>query len=328
MVFNHDCAVYAKVLLIGGTGRSGTNLLKDIFTKRFDVYALPFESRFTVDPDGLCVTYRTLKHCWSPGIAEQAIDRFSKFMNTLSRRTFTDRACIAFQKCFRLKGNIRPYKEWELDNWFSDFSHFTDAFIRCLKSFSYRGGIWPGDNSWLGLNNKTVYDHTELYYFRKYLNNLYLDTLRKQGKSLYVDDNTFNILHASTLQKLLPYSVFVHVVRDPRDVISSYMRQRWTPHDLDKAVSYYNLVMSAWDKQKCLINKRRYVEVRFEDLCMYPESTLKRICGALGLSIEKNMLDISIDESFIGKWKRDLNRDQQEHLNKTVQGKVNLYYAR
>ena len=38
-----------RTILIGGTGRCGTNLLKNIFTNHSSVVTLPFEQRFFID---------------------------------------------------------------------------------------------------------------------------------------------------------------------------------------------------------------------------------------------------------------------------------------
>ena len=42
-----------NIVHVSGSGRCGTNLLKDLLGRHPDVHTLPFETRFTVDPDGI-----------------------------------------------------------------------------------------------------------------------------------------------------------------------------------------------------------------------------------------------------------------------------------
>ena len=42
-----------KVIFIGGSGRSGTNILRKLLSKHSQVASLPFEHRFIIDPDGI-----------------------------------------------------------------------------------------------------------------------------------------------------------------------------------------------------------------------------------------------------------------------------------
>jgi hypothetical protein len=46
-----------KMILIGGTGRSGTSIVKEILANHPDASSLPFEYRFIIDPDGLADFY-------------------------------------------------------------------------------------------------------------------------------------------------------------------------------------------------------------------------------------------------------------------------------
>ena len=82
------------ILLIGGVGRSGTNLLKEILSLHSDVFSLPFETRFTIDPDGVVPTYIALKKSWSPFISEKAIKRLDLFLKKLSKKKFIDKTAI------------------------------------------------------------------------------------------------------------------------------------------------------------------------------------------------------------------------------------------
>lgn len=234
------------ILLIGGVGRSGTNLLKSILDQHSEVCSHSFESRFTIDPDGIIPTYVLLKEGWSPFVSEKAIERLDNFLNKLNQKNIFDKIAIIFSNLFAqlgLDGNIKAYKEWQLELIFPNFRHHNAQLINKIKLLEYKG-TWAGRTGSLTSkainkvgfsNNKNKLD----VIFNEYFYNLYNDLLLSKKKSLYVEDNTFNILYANYYRQLLPDSLMVHMIRDPRDVVVSYINQRWCPKNLKVAIKYY-----------------------------------------------------------------------------------------
>ena len=55
-----------KVIFIGGSGRSGTNILRKILSNHSKVASLPFEHRFIIDPNGIIDFYNSFTLNWSP----------------------------------------------------------------------------------------------------------------------------------------------------------------------------------------------------------------------------------------------------------------------
>ena len=73
-----------KTIFIGGSGRCGTKLLRDILGKHSKITALPFPTRFTIDPDGLVDTYKALTTgAWSPYIAGVKLSRMDDLFAAL-----------------------------------------------------------------------------------------------------------------------------------------------------------------------------------------------------------------------------------------------------
>ena len=75
-----------KVILVGGAGRTGTNIVKDVLCDHPDGYGLPFESRITVDPDGIAPTLALLQNAWSPFLAHVAIKRLDGFLKKAEKK--------------------------------------------------------------------------------------------------------------------------------------------------------------------------------------------------------------------------------------------------
>ncbi|MFP4486927.1 MAG: sulfotransferase family protein [Campylobacterales bacterium] len=320
------------VLLIGGTGRSGTNVLKYVLSTHSQIYSLPFESRFTIDPDGILPTYALLKDGWSPFVSEVAIKRMDNFLKRLSKRSIQDRISIYFAnavKNFGLTGNIRAYKEWELEKAFPNFKKHTSKLIKDLELLEYKG-VWAGrKGSLTAVASNVVYrsnkNNVLSHIINEYFYNLYNDLLLNNGKALYVEDNTFNILSAHHYSKLLPGSFMVHMVRDPRDVVASYIKQRWCPKDIEQASKYYIEIIERWLEIRRTLDSDFFTEIRLEDLCNNTEAVLRSLCNKLTIDFEDKMLEYNLNQSNTGRWKTEFSYTEKQKLNKYLDKYIKHY---
>ena len=104
-----------------------------------------------------------------------------------------------------------------------------------------------------------------------------------------------------------PESHAVQIVRDPRAVIHSQRnrwRQKWlgaghTPWRRAVAnwVNYHpitasKLWLNAYRAGQQLLQHSRFTRVKYEDLLMSPDETVRKLCADLGLEFEASMLDI------------------------------------
>jgi hypothetical protein len=323
---------HVPILLIGGVGRSGTNVLKYVMDTHSKVYSLPFEARFTIDPDGIVPTYALLKEAWSPFVSEIALERLSDFLNRLSQKNIQDKMAIGFSNLFKqfgLDGNIRAYKEWELETILPNFEVHNTKLINDIKLLDYEG-TWAGSKGSLtkkasntvGLsNNNNALD----VIFNEYLYNLYNDLLISKNKSFYVEDNTFNILYAHYYSRLLPGVFMVHMVRDPRDVVASYIKQRWCPKDIKRAVKYYVELIERWFEVKKFLNNDFYMEIKLEDLCTNTEKVLNNLCAKLPIDYESSMLHYDLSKSNSGRWKNEFSENEQNFLNEQLAHYIQYY---
>lgn len=89
------------------------------------------------------------------------------------------------------------------------------------------------------------------------------------------------------IKDLFPEARFVHLIRDGRDVVSSYRGLFFAPTTMDDlALRWKNRVEAA--RQLC--NKSDYLEIRYEDLVRAPESTLRTVCDFIDLPWDEEML--------------------------------------
>ena len=115
--------------------------------------------------------------------------------------------------------------------------------------------------------------------------------LVRRGTAVVGDKDPRNIDHIESLHEFFPNSSLVHIVRDPRDVLYSRLKAKWSsgrPYWIN--VFTYDVQM----RQGCVFGNAcygdRYLEIRYEDLISMPEEALGRICRHLGLAYSPDML--------------------------------------
>ena len=91
------------------------------------------------------------------------------------------------------------------------------------------------------------------------------------------------------IQSVLPEARFIHLIRDGRDVAVSILGMAWGPDNAEWAARRWKKRVQRARSQSPRLH--HYMEVRFEDLIMETEPTLRRICEYLDLPFDESMLD-------------------------------------
>lgn len=110
------------------------------------------------------------------------------------------------------------------------------------------------------------------------------------GSTMWGDKTPLNTFHLEEINLALPNSKYIHVIRDGRDVVSSYLKAG-IYDSVEKASSRW------WQsiEQARLFGKNsessKYIEVRYENLVSNPLEELQRVSSFLNIHFEKEMLD-------------------------------------
>ncbi|MDA7836528.1 sulfotransferase [Salibacteraceae bacterium] len=299
-----------EIIFITGSGRSGTNILKKIFSQHPDMASLPFEYRFTIDPDGVLDFYNSYPASWSPYGADHKIKRLETFLLSLADQSDEKRKKVEASKSTdKLLLSGPAYAGWELDKHIPGYSIYVKGLIHDLTSFKHPG-IWPGTKE--GIENNEMYFSAPQSkealkpIIRSFLKKCFDAICQDQKKPILQEDNTHNLLYAGDLLSMFPEGKMIHIIRDPRDVISSLKSQRWAPNNINDLVAWYSAVMSQWQTQKSQLDSTQFKEIRFENLIDKPEKTVHEICGFLGIEYHSRLLEIDLSKHNIGRYKNDL----------------------
>ena len=145
-----------------------------------------------------------------------------------------------------------------------------------------------------------------------------------QGAARFGEKTPQNVRYLNDLLVLFPNARIIHIVRDPRDVVSSCLKVPWTANDV--AVNSLKWRCDVSFARGANVTSECYIEVRYEDLVAGPADELRRICRFLGEEFHAGMLDYHrsagrhvkdepwkagaakpVYASSVGTWRRDLS---------------------
>lgn len=294
-------------VFIGGTGRCGTNILKDLLAESDNYFALPFETRFTIDPDGLVHSYLQLTTAWSPFVVRPVIERMERFLTALSSRDSTYES---------------GYRDWELSNSISGYEQIINRLFDDLRTFDY-SARWPmsgGNEVMVPYVSQTGISK----HFESALLSIHTSIRTHNNTNVYVEDNTYNGLYAPTLLELSgEKSMFVHILRDPRDVVCSFREQRWTPNSLEQCVELYRgLITKNLQGYKRCPQSRRY-SLRLEDLICDRAEELSKLTSFIGFDLENSRSEIELSSRSVGRWQREFNEAEANYVGSALKSIIN-----
>lgn len=126
--------------------------------------------------------------------------------------------------------------------------------------------------------------------------------LKCPGKSLWAEKTPRNIRTIGKFISTFPRSPVIHLVRDPRDVITSLMGRR---KSLINTIESWLGSVSAIQPYS---ESAQVLQIRYEDLCRSPEETISSVFSFLNVS----------DDT------RCILSDQEERSRKLPQGKFKV----
>lgn len=310
-----------NIVFIGGAGRTGTTLVRKILEKNSQVFALPFESRFISDPDGIVDFYTSYSANWSPYLADRRIKRLEKFLLDLAKvnpfHKFIGRILGLINKN-TLIFSPKAYFDWELSKYIPNFERYVKKLILDLREFAFPA-IWRGTESYKFLP-KLYYGKPKSKEEVAQILRIFIEKIiqssfqKKRGAKIYVDDCPWNILIARELFELFPEARIIHVLRDPRDTIASLKNQKWSPKSFKEVVIFLKDIIQQWFVIKSKIPSNKYLEIKLEDLNNSPEVIIKKLCDYLALPYENQMINFDSNKTHVNRWIKDLSEEEKKYI--------------
>jgi len=125
----------------------------------------------------------------------------------------------------------------------------------------------------------------------------------REGVARWGDKTPPYVKIAPEIMELYPGAQFLHLVRDGRDVSISMYRKRWRGRWLIENTSEWRESMAAMARNREVVGIDRILEMRYEDLVLDLEGTVRSACDFLGEEFEPAMLawQETVDEKVPGR---------------------------
>lgn len=126
---------------------------------------------------------------------------------------------------------------------------------------------------------------------------VFMEYALARGKTRWGDKTPRHVMWMDRLSDLFPSALFVHVIRDGRDVSLSYADKPWGPRNAWESARLWRRAITAGLRARDQLGRERYLEVRYERLVSDPEATVGAICAFARLDFHESMLDYYKDAS-------------------------------
>jgi hypothetical protein len=157
---------------------------------------------------------------------------------------------------------------------------------------------------------------------------VYRSHTQAEGKVRWGDKTPAYIEILPELAAMYPNSRFIHLIRDGRDVAKSFQATDWVGRWLHDNTREWVRAMGYYWRWLRSDLRDRILPVRYEDLVLETEATLRQICAFIGEEFEPQMLswELKVDEqvpererdvhaklklkpdaSSVARWKREMS---------------------
>jgi hypothetical protein len=243
--------------------------------------------------------------------------------------------------------------------------HITDRYLVYSNFEKFRNNIhtWVEEGLSTGgfIHNKKILTDIEYYGWsmedtfkliqssknmREFLDGFFTPFLTFHKKKIWGEKSVCNAYHFDRILQLYPKAKIIHILRDGRDVMCSLLGKSRNPFF---SASAWLFNIAAAHKYR---NSPNYLLIKYEDLVQDTTKTLELVCKHIGVDYSSDMIDNrgtsiwkSFDETYpreswqhnpvtspispssIGRYKKDLNRENENffwhlHLTKATREKL------
>jgi hypothetical protein len=167
----------------------------------------------------------------------------------------------------------------------------------------------------------------------EFLRTLMQEICSAQGMPRWAENSPEGMLYLPLIKRQIPDALFVHIIRDGRDVASSLGKLRYVRafpwedrHGLIGCGLYWEWMVEH-GRNFGRIFPGDYLEVHFEQLLTRPQETLDQIGSFLGQALDYEMIrqiaygsvkkpntsfrqDTAVDFNPVGRWRKNFSEDQ------------------
>ena len=322
-------------IFVAGLGATGSSAVIDLLKEVNTYFVFENEFRLFVDPGGLVNLRDSLVYNWSIYQTDAAIKKFRKITYAIDKR-------------FR-----NPYSTLGHNKYLDDkLLIYTDQFLNEITELDY-DGLWYGIDNILKrqLNKYKLFTRKKIITSKifvgkqltldqfneivnNYVNNIIDYCLKKYKAKHFCFNENFSCMFPEKITDMVEGSKMILVVRDPRDVYSTAIQNKWmaAPGRNEDFLKWEYSIFSRWlkiqDRLKGIDPEgKKFKVIKFEDLITDYEQTKEKIFDWCSISngdhvFPKKYLDPTISKKNVGLWKTAITPE----LAKRISQKFENFY--
>ncbi len=313
---------WSTSVFIGGTGRCGTSILKKLIGDHPNITTIPPELRLHIAPGGLLDLKRSMSADWSRTRGNAAIQQFI----AICHRKRSLRGIRKFVEKLARLVNFSLFRKPILG--LDDSACFGTALSRELKVLkrhlitdenrsSHPESPDPGQNFY----ESEPYEEDDM----NRLLTEFIDKLFRSVNSesrIWCEDSPPNLLHVNRLQNIFSDRKvkFIHMVRNPEDVVSSWMKDSnfWSPGDFQSVLKGVRKIAEGIDRE---LNAADDIEIRnqcFEELIDHPERSMEEIFHFIDVDSPEHTLLPDQEKANIGRGKQQFDQNRLNQIEEQL----------
>ena len=252
--------------------------------------------------------------------------------NTLLRSILSGNSDISIPpESYRIPFAIKKFHIFNNRDWEDIVSQVLKEFEDCKEFYTWEIDITDAQKRLENISDSkrtlsNIFDELFCTYTEKH----------SPGSKIWGDKTPMNTLYLDWIGTVFPRSKFIHIIRDGRDVASSYLKMERYDTILAAANRWINSIESAQSFGSKI--KENYIEIRYEELVTKPEEVIKDTCDFLDIDYDSKMLDHTkqvkklgdtdkehhsnlskpISSDSVGKWRNNLSESDQESITKLL----------
>jgi hypothetical protein len=322
---------FVRPIFIGGTGRSGTSIMANLISSHPDVVLPAHENKLIAERYGLISLIEELSGGFDWKSNHETIKNFIYWSSILRKQGFHNKSILLLFKILNKTKHIFTGKGLSVENFcrkFPDVSYSLHAigigygyehYDRCIESFlskiiDYKDceGIFDTQGVVRPFYTPSTFDRNILIsYSQEFLQELYRAPMRIKDATRWCDDTPINVSKSKFLTELFPECSIIHMVRDPRDVLSSYLTRSWSSSDFSTTLKrlclfYENLIEV--EQGNC---SKNIITVKLEDFVSNYDAECSIMLKKLNLKEDGFNFSTHLNSDSFGRWEKDLNSDMK-----------------
>lgn len=141
---------------------------------------------------------------------------------------------------------------------------------------------------------------------RVFIENLFALAMKPEHK-YWVEKTPGTVMYADTLHEMFPEMRYIHIIRQPKDVCVSILRQPWGIRTVGRFCAYYQNVMDKACQAQQYVPPENYLVVSLESFAHNPVPVAQCIYDFVGIPIVDAVVQqvdesVSVERAHINCW--------------------------